>query len=88
MSDPACEPPPRVPRLGDAGRRAAMARARGFVRSLAPVLTEIRAGGVTTPSGIACAMTLRGVRRPRGGTVWTAGAVQKLLRSLDDGAGR
>jgi hypothetical protein len=65
-----------------------MARARGFTRSLAPILTDLRAEGFTTPSGIARAMTQRGVRRPRGGTVWSAGSVQKLLRALRDGAER
>ena len=70
-------------RSGDAGRRAAMARARGFARALAPILLEIRAEGFQTLGGIARAMTRRGVRKPRGGSVWAAGCVQKLLRSLE-----
>ncbi|WP_244472940.1 hypothetical protein [Methylobacterium sp. Leaf100] len=79
---------PRPRRCGDAGRRAAIARARGFARGLAPVLLEIRAEGFTTPSGIARAMTRRGVRKPRGSTVWAASCVQKLLRTLGEGAER
>ncbi len=79
---------PRPFRSGDAGRRAAIARARGFARGLAPVLLEIRAEGFKTPSGIARAMTRRGIRKPRGGTVWAAGCVQKLLRTLGEGVER
>lgn len=79
---------PRPLRSGDAGRRAAKARARGFARGLAPILMEIRAEGFRTPSSIARAMTRRGVRKPRGGTVWAAGCVQKLLHTLDEGAER
>ncbi len=71
-----------VPRKGDAGRHAAAARAQRFRRDLAPVLVAIAAEAGGTPEGIAASLTRRGVRKPRGGRVWTPPDVRRLLARL------
>ncbi|KMO30213.1 hypothetical protein [Methylobacterium aquaticum] len=69
-------------RKGDAGRDAATARARRYRRDLAPVLAAIAVEAGGTPEGIAASLTRRGVRKPRGGRVWTPPDVRRLLSRL------
>lgn len=69
-------------RKGDAGRDAAAARARRYRRDLAPVLAVIAAETGGTPESIAASLTRRGVRKPRGGPIWTPPDVRRLLARL------
>ncbi|MCB1484249.1 MAG: recombinase family protein [Hyphomicrobiaceae bacterium] len=57
-------------------RRAA---AKGRAADLVDTLEAIRAEGVTTARGIAKALTDRGIPTARGGSVWQAVQVQRLL---------
>ncbi len=68
-------------RKGDAGRDAA-ARARRYRQGLASILAALAAEGGGTPEGIAASLTRRGVRKPRGGRVWTPPDVRRLLSRL------
>ncbi|MGX7706865.1 hypothetical protein [Methylobacterium sp. Gmos1] len=68
-----------APRKGDAGRDAAAARARRYRQA---VLAEIAAEAGGTPEGIAASLTRRGVRKPRGGPIWTPPDVRRLLARL------
>jgi hypothetical protein len=46
-----------------------------------PVIREIQADGVTVLRGIAAALTGRGNRTARGGSLWHAATVRNLLDS-------
>lgn len=68
---------------GGASLRAAVARnADGFAVGLAPVVEELRRGGVTTLRGIAEALNGRGMLTRRGGR-WHVSNVRNLLLRLD-----
>ncbi|KMO34649.1 hypothetical protein VQ02_19025 [Methylobacterium variabile] len=69
-------------RKGDAGRNAAAARARRYRQDLAPVLAAIAAEAGPTPERIASFLTRCGVRKPRGGRVWTPPDVRRILSRL------
>jgi hypothetical protein len=49
---------------------------------LKPTLDELRASGVTTLSGLAEALTAKGIPTARGGTRWSAVQVQRVLARL------
>jgi hypothetical protein len=49
---------------GEAGRKALIARADARASQLAPIVAEIRAGGVTSWYGIAREFNKRGVQPP------------------------
>ncbi|MBK3776254.1 resolvase [Azospirillum brasilense] len=57
--------------------RSAQAKERAL--DLLPVVSEIQAGGVTSLSGIARAMTERSIPTPAGKSVWSAQQVRLLL---------
>jgi Protein of unknown function (DUF1153) len=58
--------------------RVARVTSNQFAVKLIPVINSIRATGVTTPSGIAAALTARGVPTARGGR-WQAQQVRRIL---------
>ena len=65
-----------------AGAASNAQRANADAAALAPVVAQIRAGGVTTLAGIAVALTERRVQPPRGGD-WHPTTVRRLLARLD-----
>jgi len=64
-----------------AALRAVKDRADDHARNLAPVLDDLRRGGVTSLGGIAAALTDRGMLTPRGGR-WHKASVRNLLARL------
>ncbi|WP_298967839.1 hypothetical protein [uncultured Methylobacterium sp.] len=73
---------PAAPRRGEAGRHAARDRARRYLHDLAPALDAITAEVGRGSGGIALRLTEAGIRKPRGGTIWTSADVRKLQRRL------
>jgi hypothetical protein len=49
----------------------------------APVIAEIRAGGIIEPYAIAAALTARGIPTARGHRFWMTGPMRNLLNRLD-----
>ncbi|MEH3148443.1 MAG: hypothetical protein PGN34_24670 [Methylobacterium frigidaeris] len=74
--------PSRPRRRGEAGRHAASDRARRYLRDLEPALAAIAAEVGRGAGGIALRLTEAGIRKPRGGAIWTSADVRKLLRRL------
>ena len=72
-----------TPQAREAARRVSAAKADARAASLAPVIAEIRASGITTPYAIAAALTARGIPTARGHRFWMAGPVRNLLDRLD-----
>jgi DNA invertase Pin-like site-specific DNA recombinase len=75
--------PRLMPGNPEQARRAAAAKsaqAASRAADLLPVLTEIRAAGVTTLTGIAKALTARGVPTPSGRGTWSPATVMRLER--------
>jgi len=72
-----------TPQAREAGRLAGIAKADAWAAALAPVITDIRANGITTPYAIAAALTARGIPTARGHRFWLAGPVRSLLNRLD-----
>jgi DNA invertase Pin-like site-specific DNA recombinase len=72
------------PRLSDARRRAARARAENADRysaNVLPVIREIQRSGIQSLRGIARALAARGIATARGGT-WTPVQVSDILRRV------
>jgi DNA invertase Pin-like site-specific DNA recombinase len=65
------------------GREAGTRRANEKARDLAATIASIRAGGVTSATGIARVLTERRIPTPRGGETWQVVQVQRLLARLD-----
>jgi hypothetical protein len=57
------------------------AAADKFGRDVLPVIEDIRAGGITTLSGIAAGLHDRGIETVRGGR-WTARSVKNVLERI------
>ena len=53
-------------------------RADAFARDVAPIVAELQASGLSLRA-VATELERQGVRTPRGGTAWTAAAVQRVL---------
>ncbi len=71
----------RAGKGGSALRAAVTANADSFARDLAPVISDIRAGGATSLRAIAAELTARGIRTRRGGT-WQVSNVKTLLERI------
>ncbi|WP_305667471.1 recombinase family protein [Frigidibacter sp.] len=71
----------------EAGRAAQSARAQSRGRDIAPVVAELREVGVTSLTGIAKGLTARGIPTPRGGTVWAAVQVSRVLGHIGPAKG-
>ena len=74
-----------VPTAADvrAATDARKARAAARAADLAPIVASIRAEGVTSATGLAKALTERGIPTARGGSSWSAVQVQRLLATVD-----
>jgi hypothetical protein len=76
--------PQRQPRL-----QGPVHRADARPASLAPILTKLRAGGVTSSGALAAALTARNIPTLSGRGSWSAARVHHLVRRiarLDEGA--
>jgi hypothetical protein len=67
--------------LNDADK-ARMARANASAATLAPIVRELQASGVTSLNGLAAALNERGVPTPAGSHYWHAAQVSRLLKGL------
>jgi hypothetical protein len=76
-----------TPQAREAARRVCAAKADARAASLAPIIAEIRASGITAPYAIAAALTARGIPTARGHRFWMTGPVRNLLNRLDRLAG-
>jgi DNA invertase Pin-like site-specific DNA recombinase len=65
-----------------AGVNAVVTRSRDRAAVLAPVIDELRRSGVVSLSGIAAALSDKGIPTARGATKWSAVQVQRLLAKL------
>lgn len=75
------------PRIAEAREKAEASRIAGadeFARSLAPVIRDIQARGITTLRGIARELAARKVKTRRDGA-WTPVQVSDLLKRMDRG---
>ena len=72
-----------TPQAREAARRVCAAKADARAASLAPIIAEIRANGITAPYSIAAALTARGIPTARGHRFWMTGPVRNLLNRLD-----
>ena len=71
------------------GNQAQSDRADARAASLAPVLTKLRAGGVTSLGALAATLTARNIPTLSGRGSWSVGRVNHLVRRiarLDEGA--
>ena len=66
-----------------AGRAAMAGKAKARARDIAPVIAEIRAGGVTSLGGIARELAARNIPTASGSTAWLPVQVQRVLQRLD-----
>lgn len=77
----------RGARLTDEARKAGTAhrasKATDRARDLAPVIASLREAGITSATGIAKALTERGIPTARGAGEWTTIQVQRVLARLD-----
>jgi hypothetical protein len=62
--------------------KARMARANASAATLAPIVRELQASGVTSLNGLAAALNERGVPTPAGSHYWHAAQVSRLLKRL------
>jgi len=69
---------------GKAGAAHTAEQARRFAENVAPVIRDIRTGGVASLRGIAAVLNSRGVRTARGGR-WAATQVGAVLARTEDG---
>jgi hypothetical protein len=69
---------------GQARMAAAAKSAKATARAvdLLPVITEVRAAGIATLTGIAKALTARGMPTPRGRGAWSPATVMRLGRQV------
>lgn len=66
-----------------AGRAAVQARTAARATDIAPVINELQSAGITSLSGLARALTERGVPTARGGAEWSAVQVARVLDRLE-----
>jgi hypothetical protein len=69
-------------KTGEAGRKALIARANARASQLAPIVAELRRGGITSWYGIAMELNKRGVPTASGRGIWDPGHVRRLLERL------
>jgi hypothetical protein len=68
---------------GNPGSQAQSDRADARAASLAPILTKLRAGGVTSSGALAAALTARNIPTLSGRGPWSATAVRRVLKRLE-----
>jgi hypothetical protein len=71
-----------TPAARRAAREARQSRANEGAASLVAVVSQLRAGGITSLNGIAEALNARGILTPAGSDRWYAIQVSRLLRRL------
>lgn len=64
------------------GNASKTAKARQYASSIAPVIADLRAQGVTSLKSIAAALNARAVATPRGAGQWQPTQVQRVLSAL------
>ena len=70
------------PEAREASLRVRQASARTRGADLAATVAEIRSEGITSASGLAKALTARGVPTARGATTWSSVQAQRLLATI------
>ena len=69
-------------KTGEAGRKALIARADARAAQLAPIVAELRRGGITSWYGIAMALNKRGIPTATGRGIWEPGQVRRVMERL------
>jgi hypothetical protein len=69
-------------KTGDAGRKALIARADARASQLAPIVAELRRGGITSWYGIAMALNKRGIPTATGRGIWEPAQVRRMMKRL------
>jgi len=67
---------------GEAGRKALVARADARASQLAPIVAELRRGGITSWYGIAMALNKRGIPTATGRGIWEPGQVRRVMARI------
>jgi hypothetical protein len=67
---------------GEAGRKALVARADARASQLAPIVAELRRGGITSWYGIARALNKRGIPTATGRGIWEPGQVRRVMARI------
>jgi hypothetical protein len=70
-------------KTGEAGRKALVARAAARAAKLAPIVADIRRGGVTSWYGISMALNKRGVPTATGRGIWEPAQLQRVMARLE-----
>jgi len=69
-------------RCSAAGNAAKARKATAFAASVAPVIDDIRAQGITSDAAIARELEARGIPSPRGGKCWWPNQVARIERLI------
>ena len=72
-----------TPEARAAARKVLIQRADARAIALAPVITDIKAKGITTPHTIAAELARRGIPTARGHRFWGYSQVGDVLKRLD-----
>jgi hypothetical protein len=72
-----------TPEARAAARKVSIQRADGRAIALAPVITDIKASGITTAYTIAAELVRRGIPTARGHRFWYSSVVGDVLSRLD-----
>jgi hypothetical protein len=72
-----------TPEARAAGRKVGKQRADARAIALAPVITDIKESGITTPYTIAAELVRRGIPTARGHRLWSSSQVGEVLKRLD-----
>jgi hypothetical protein len=70
-------------KTGEAGRKALIARADARASQLAPIVAELRRGGIKSWYGIAMALNKRGIPTATGRGIWEPGQVRRVMERLN-----
>jgi DNA invertase Pin-like site-specific DNA recombinase len=71
--------PTNIAEAGSIGRQSSVAGADGFARNVMPIISALRASGITDLRGLASALNDRRVRTARGGR-WHVSNVRNVMR--------
>ena len=69
-------------KAGEAGRKVLIARADARASQLAPIVAELRRGGITSWYGIAMELNKRGIPTATGRGIWEPGQVRRVMERL------
>jgi hypothetical protein len=69
-------------KTGEAGRKALAARADARAAKLAPIVADIRRGGVMSWYGIAMVLNKRGVPTATGRGIWEPAQLRRVMTRL------